>query len=173
MKTLLIAALTLGAILTQKSIATAESFYTQGELTIDAAGTYSTAKSKLNDSFDKGIKHGTAGYSFGFQYFPKLNFGFGADAVVRDASHVRDGWLDSVNASLVARLPIGRFAPYALGGFGHDLEFSEWTPHAGAGVEFRVTRKIGLFGDARYTWHENTPKGRDELMCRAGFRVAF
>jgi hypothetical protein len=64
-----------------------------------------------------------------------------------------------------------RVAPYIFGGGGMQFEHETgWAMDAGAGVDFRVTHRFGIFADARYVWADKNP---DYGLIRAGFRFAF
>jgi len=99
-----------------------------------------------------------------------------------DAEHHRisDGndnvAVEEATGRIIARYPIemGSFciAPYAFGGGGllfDDVTIGTW--HAGGGLEWRATHKIGIFSEGRYTWgggHEI-----DSAQVRAGLRIVF
>ena len=82
------------------------------------------------------------------------------------------------SASLIYRFPIDRIctAPYVFAGGGFAVDGKQWaTAHAGAGVEHRLSSKVGLFTDARWTFLGDR-FGRDELGnlgVRAGVRIVF
>lgn len=82
------------------------------------------------------------------------------------------------SASLIYRFPIDRIclAPYIFAGGGVAVDGKQWaTAHAGAGVEKRLSSKVGLFTDARWTYLGDR-YGRDELgnlAVRAGVRIVF
>ena len=80
-----------------------------------------------------------------------------------------------VTGRLIARYPIelGTYclAPYAFGGGGIQADSTtSGTWHAGAGLEWRATQKIGVFGESRYTWGAQND---DAYQARLGVRFAF
>lgn len=172
MKTRLIIAALL-SVLCIPLAAHAESPFKAGELTIDAAAVYSDHKSKFQDSFTQGMANGQTGYSLGVAYFPKVNFGFGLDTIVRDAGHHSNGFLDSVNVSGIARLPLGHFAPSVFTGAGRNFDTGEYTAHLGAGLEWRASQRAAIFTDARYVWSPAGSKNPDDISIRAGVRFVF
>lgn len=82
------------------------------------------------------------------------------------------------SASVIYRFPIDSIclAPYIFAGGGFAVDGKQWaTAHAGAGVEKRLSSKVGLFTDARWTFLGDR-FGRDELGnlgVRAGVRIVF
>ena len=82
------------------------------------------------------------------------------------------------SASVIYRFPIDRIctAPYVFAGGGFAVDGKQWaTAHAGAGIEKRLSSKVGLFTDARWTFLGDR-YGRDELGnlgVRAGVRIVF
>ncbi len=81
-----------------------------------------------------------------------------------------------VSGHLVLRYPVELsnfcFAPYIFGG-GGGIWDGKGTGFGdvGAGVEFRITRNIGLFGDWRWNFTGN--KSNDLDTTRAGIRFIF
>lgn len=82
--------------------------------------------------------------------------------------------IDNVGASGIVRLPIGNWyvAPYCIGGVKYNFDRSashrsdyDWT--AGGGLEIRVTKHVGVFGDYQrlILWHEH--------QVRAGLTFTF
>ena len=80
---------------------------------------------------------------------------------------------DSASGSLIGRFPLGRsgFAPYAYGGGGRQFDLTElWFAHAGAGMEYRFTPRLGTFIDARYVFTDGT---KNYGLGRVGLRLSF
>jgi len=80
----------------------------------------------------------------------------------------------NVDASLIARYPLELgtlcIAPYILGGGGVQTDgttVGSW--FAGGGLEWRVTPRIGIFGEGRYIWAEDT----ESANARLGLRFVF
>ena len=82
------------------------------------------------------------------------------------------------SASLIWRFPIDKFcvAPYIFAGGGVAVDGKQWaTAHAGAGIEKRLSKKVSIFTDARWTFLGDR-FGHDELGnlgVRAGVRFVF
>lgn len=148
--------------------AAAASPYQAGEFTVDVASTYTVAQPDglLSDT----LQHGKFGVAVGGTYWFKQYFGIGLDAVLVDVNRTGGAFVDSASASLTARLPLGNFAPYAVGGAGRNFETDEFTTHAGVGLEYRITQRLGAFTEARYTWQK---QAADTLQFRAGVRFSF
>lgn len=135
------------------------------EFQLDLFGSYTNGQNDYpySDGFGGGI---------GASYFFTQYIGLGVDGNVYDgdASGV---W--STTASVIARYPIQSgelcFAPYVFGGGGARMDSDTvGTVHAGAGLEFRLTPKVGLFSDARYTWGQDE---EDAITTRVGVRFIF
>ena len=57
------------------------------------------------------------------------------------------------HATDALRLPLGQsgFAPYALAGGGYQFDMAKvWFGQVGGGIEYRFTRNMGVFLDARW-----------------------
>ncbi len=135
------------------------------EFSLDVFGSFTNGARdyRYDDGFGGGI---------GANYFFTRYIGLGADGNVYDGG-VHGVW--SGTASLIVRFPVelGQtcFAPYVFGGGGVRSDgHTVGTEHAGAGVEFRATPRIGIFGDGRYTWAEDR---RDAITSRVGIRFVF
>jgi opacity protein-like surface antigen len=149
------------------------------EVTFDVFATYTAAERGIDDVFDTSIRdneNGMWGGGVGLNYFFTRELGIGADVNIPD----NDGkFIDSVNASLIARLPweAAGLAPYVFGGGGRMTEPEwEWTAHAGLGLEFRFNPLTGIFADGRYVWANGSRDNQfdgDHLLLRAGLRLAF
>ncbi len=138
------------------------------ELQLDVFGLYGwSTQGPTGDGFGGGL---------GLNYFFLRHFGFGVDGSVRDASDGarRGDVLWTASASLIARCPLELgsicIAPYFLGGGGvQSNDTTNGTGHAGGGLEWRATPKIGIFTEGRYIWagHE------DQVQARFGARIVF
>lgn len=81
--------------------------------------------------------------------------------------------LHEIDAGLVARLPIGRFAPYvgasALADWTTD---NQWKYIGRAGLEFRINPKVGLFSEWQYRDNNlNFDQGEHKLV--GGVKIVF
>lgn len=135
------------------------------EFQLDVFGSYTNGE--RNYLYDDGF-----GGGIGVNYFFMRYLGVGVDGNVYDGD-VGGVW--SSSASLIARYPVDLgtfcFAPYIFGGGGVRADSETvGTVHGGAGIEFRVTPKIGIFGDGRYTWGKDED---DSILTRVGVRFVF
>ena len=120
-----------------------------------------------------GVKKNGGGGGLGLNYFFCRYAGLGIDASGDTVAH---GLFDSTG-SLILRYPLELgsvcLAPYVLGGGGVQTGSGStvgiW--HAGGGVEFRVTPKIGVYGEGRYTWAKE--HNEESSQARLGLRFAF
>jgi len=127
------------------------------------------------------------GGGVGLNYFFTRNFGLGVDG---DFDTNRGG-VANYTGKLIIRFPIENghlcLAPYIFGGGGGESFFNEnqWyynhrydhqtqgTWMCGGGVEFRVTPRIGVFTEGRYTWTGGSNNNGDNASARLGVRFAF
>jgi hypothetical protein len=146
-------------------------YYRSGELSVDAFGTASLGEWTLKHLSMDRVQHNTKfGVGAGVNYFLTRNVGIGADAY---SENTTGAFIDSASGNLILRLPLGQsgFAPYAFGGGGYQFDMAQkWFGQAGAGLEFRFTRNVGIFLDARGVLpHESKYYG----VARLGLRFAF
>ncbi len=140
--------------------------FNPNEFQVDMFGTYAT-----RDKFGEKGDHWGGG--LGLNYFPSKYIGIGADSYLEEWK-----WPYRVNGSLFFRLPIQPLgiAPYAFGGGGREFKYDvHWTVHGGAGLEFRLNRHTGFFGDARrvFDMRDGDIKDNHSWLARAGLRLAF
>jgi hypothetical protein len=147
-----------------------ESFYNAHEFGVSAAALLAV---KSHDGIDHTAHRW--GADLEFSYFFTRNFGLAVEGEYLNFG--RPLWGTALN--LYGRFPLGessRWAPYIFGGAG-GLYFggeSRFEAHAGGGIEYRFTPKIGMFLDGRYTWvdgdHDIVPTFG---MFRSGFKFVF
>ena len=125
-------------------------------LGLDAGAIYNT------DSEDVGV-----GVNLNF----KVGAGFGL-SLGADALDVENFDIDNTSLSLSYTAPFSllRFTPYALGGAGWDFNAKDHNFHAGAGLNFKITTKIGLFGEYRRIFER---EAADQNQVRSGLRFNF
>lgn len=144
--------------------------YTANELSLDLFGSYMNPERKFEDLFQTNIRKGRWGGGAGLNYFLLRYVGVGADVNLSDHP---GRVVDQVLGNGILRLPIGEtgLAPYVYGGGGRSFYPSwTWTYDAGAGLEFRFNRLVGIFSDASYIWPDHSS---DRLRIRAGLRLVF
>jgi hypothetical protein len=145
--------------------------YTANELSLDFFGSYLAGERRAEDLFKTNIRHGFWGGGVGANYFFTREIGIGGDVLIPDDNF--GNFINNVDGSLIARLPIGNsgLAPYVYGGGGRQTDPTwQWTGHAGVGVEYRFNPVTGVFADGRYVWVDKTS---DEIVFRAGVRFVF
>ena len=79
----------------------------------------------------------------------------------------------SVNADLILRAPIQSLciAPYLYGGLGGAFNgTNQFTQHLGAGLEMRLTGRLGVFADYSHTFADETG---DWNLYSLGLRILF
>lgn len=131
------------------------------ELQVDLFGSFTSSGGVNGEGFGGGL---------GVNYFFVRNFGIGVDGDLRGA----DGsavW--ETTGRLIARWPIDSacIAPYVFAGGGliaDGTTVGSW--HAGGGLEWRASQKVGIFGEGRYTWGAND---NDAAQARVGVRFLF
>lgn len=145
--------------------------YRSNELSLDGFGTASIGTYTLDHPSNDRIRHNTEfGAGAGINYFVTRNIGIGAEAYSENTTGV---FVDNASGNLILRLPLGQsgFAPYIFGGGGHQFDAVKlWFGQAGAGMEYRFTRHVGVFLDARAVWPNET---KFYGVARAGMRFSF
>jgi hypothetical protein len=138
---------------------------------VDAFGTASLGQYTIEHLSGSRIRNNSGvGAGVGLNYFITRNLGIGADVY---SENTGGPFIDSAEANLILRLPLGHcgFASYVFGGGGSQFDMAKtWFGQAGVGLEYRFTRHLGLFVDARGVLP-------DETKCygvgRLGLRFAF
>ncbi len=145
--------------------------YQPQELSIDLFGSGSINQESIEHiSGDKIRHHALFGGGGGVTYYFLRYLGVGGDF---DAEGRHDRFVDSASGNVFLRLPIydTGLAPYIFGGGGYQFrDFEQSFGQAGAGLEFRFCRHVGLFVDARYVIAERT---ENYGLGRAGVRITF
>jgi hypothetical protein len=145
--------------------------YRSGEFSVDAFGTASLGEYSLEHLTGRRVKHNTRlGAGVGLNYFFTQNFGVGAEVY---SENTKGNFVDSGSANLILRLPLGQsgFAPYAFGGGGYQFDMvNALFAQVGAGMEYRFSRQVGLFVDARWVLPDET---KYYGVARLGLRFAF
>jgi hypothetical protein len=145
--------------------------YRPNELAVDLFGTGSIGQQTINHlSGDRIDHHGKLGAGAGLDCFFCRYLGIGGDAYAQNTDR---SFVDSTSGNLIARLPIGEsgLAPYIFGGGGYQFdEVRQSFGQAGTGLEFRFTKYLGIFVDARYVMAAKT---ENYGVARAGLRLSF
>jgi hypothetical protein len=120
---------------------------------------------------------GALGGDLGLSYFLTRYFGVGVDDALGGGvggNTKATGAIDSLQADLIGRYPIEslHLAPYATVGGGAiwGNNRGQGDGNVGGGLEYRITRSVGVFGDYRWLYGNN---GLSENLFRAGVRFAF
>jgi hypothetical protein len=145
--------------------------YRAGELSVDAFGTAALGRYSIDHWSNSRIRNDSKlGAGLGLNYFFCRHLGIGADVYSENTTRA---FVDSAEANLILRLPLGHcgFAPYIFAGGGHQFDMVKASfGQAGAGVEYRFTRQVGVFLDARGVVPDET---RGYGVARLGARFAF
>jgi hypothetical protein len=144
-----------------------KSLFSRGELSLDIFGTiYSEDRHIPNGpSLD-----GQLGMGLGVNYFLTERLGVGAETA---ASNNGNSFFDYFAISGIYRFPLEklRIAPYGFAGFAEQFDIRhEASGHLGAGVEYRLNPKTGVYVDGRYVWADQT---NDYWLFRLGVRLLF
>jgi hypothetical protein len=146
-------------------------YYRCNELSLDGFGTASLGEYTIDHLSSDRVRQNTEfGAGAGVNYFITRNIGIGAEAYSENTTGT---FIDNASGNLILRLPLGQsgFAPYAFGGGGHQFDMAKlWFGQAGAGMEYRFTRHVGVFLDARMVWPNET---KYYGVARLGMRFAF
>jgi hypothetical protein len=126
---------------------------------------------RRGDSWTGSFDHGKWGGGIGANYFFIPFLGIDAETSAQCGSQ---RFIDHVGGNVIARLPIEpiHLAPYIFGGGGRAFNPDwNWYWDGGAGLEFRLNPKLGLFSDGRYVWKDRGAESQVQL--RAGVRLVF
>lgn len=139
--------------------ADAPDFYAARELNIDIFGSATTPD----------LDGYTTGAGVGVTYFLSRNFGAGATITGDWSSEGQT--VDNAGAHAIYRIPIQRSAIYLRAGPTWSLRADTWAIDVGPGIEHRLTRNIGFFGEALL----NKPLSGGDVAAvgRLGLRLAW
>lgn len=147
------------------------SYYHCNELSVDGFGMGSVGSYTLENPSEQRIRHNSeGGAGAGINYFITRYVGVDGEAYSQNTTGT---FVDNADGNLLLRLPLGQsgFAPYALGGGGHQFDAAKlWFGQAGGGMEYRFCQHVGVFVDARCVWPNET---KYYGVGRAGLRFAF
>lgn len=143
-----------------------ENCFYAGESFLDIIGMYANANGSGSgkEEYDSGY-----GGGFGLGYFFTEYLGARGRAYWWDG----DGAVTSINADVILRVPIQSLcvAPYAYGGLGGAFNGdNQFTQHLGAGVELRLTGRVGVFADYSYNFADTST---DWNLYTVGMRILF
>jgi len=148
----------------------ADELFRAGEFQVDAAVVGAAGK------FNGRNNVGALGGGLGLSYFFTKYFGVGIDDSLGGTvgGNGGSGAIDNLQGNLIGRLPIEslHLAPYALvgGGATWGNNRGQGNGNVGGGVEYRINRGVGLFGDYRWLYGNNN---LSENLFRAGVRFVF
>ncbi|HUA64310.1 MAG TPA: hypothetical protein VME24_00580 [Alphaproteobacteria bacterium] len=149
----------------------ATDLYRAYELNLEGFG-YGTVNEHYLDHFDahRIHRHVQLGVGAGLEFFLNKYVGIEGEGFSETTHH---DFVNDAGGNLVLRYPIGNsgFAPYILGGAGHEFyPTDEAYGDGGAGLEYRFTRWIGIFLDGRFV---GTSKTGNYGMGRLGVKFSF
>jgi hypothetical protein len=146
-------------------------YYRANELSLDGFGVGSVGSYTIDHPSNNRVRQNSEfGAGAGANYFFSRNFGIGAEGY---SENTKGTFIDNASGNLILRLPLWQsgFAPYALGGGGHQFDNAKlWFGQAGGGIEYRFTQHLGVFLDARAVWPNET---KYYGVGRLGIRLAF
>lgn len=107
------------------------------------------------------------GAGVGISYFANRYVG-AAVSVIGDERF--NELLDSAQAGLRLRYPIGRVAPYAFADVRRDFLLHDFSYVTGGGLEVRLTDHLGVFGQAGHEFDSRRDRG---VLVTAGVSLRF
>jgi hypothetical protein len=140
------------------SAATAQDLFKANEVNLLVFGDY---VDRQDDEWGGGL---------GINYFFSRYIGLGASSHVENFS---GSAIDNVAGEVYLRMPLGRVpvAPYGVGTGGYSFDYERWFYGGGGGLEWRLSKEVGIFGDWQYLFYD---KGDfDGWMVRFGFRLGM
>jgi hypothetical protein len=169
------------AVVTPAPAPEPEVFYNANEFSVGLSallGARNSIDSRLNARLDSRAAWGNTtqwGADLETRFFFTRNFGVGLEGEYIDINRPLFG--SALNFYLRAPLnQTSRWAPYIFGGAGglYAVGQARFEGHAGAGLEFRITPKIGIFGDGRYVWVDGNHNDIPQFgLFRLGFNFVF
>ena len=148
-----------------------DSLYRCNELSLDGFGLGSVGNYTLEHPSQQRVRQNSrGGAGAGVNYFFTRYVGVGGEVYSQNTTGT---FIDNAAGNLLLRLPLGESgaAPYVLGGGGQQFDGAKLTfGQAGAGMEYRFCRNIGLFVDARCVWPNET---KYYGVGRVGLRFVF
>ena len=151
-------------------VAPQQDLFRAGEFQVDAAVVGAAGK------YDNRTNIGALGGNLGLSYFLTRYLGIGIDNSLGGTigGNGTSGALDNLQGQVIGRLPIEslHLAPYAMvgGGATWGNNRGQGNGNVGGGLEYRINRGLGLFGDYRWLYGNN---GLSENLFRAGVRFVF
>lgn len=150
-------------VTTTDRVATDYEPFPSNQLTLDAFGTYATRERE-------GSSANPLGGGLGLNYFITRYVGIGADTYIEEWK-----WPYRVNGSAILRLPLpqqfSKLAVYGFGGGGRQFkDIPQFTWHGGGGLEYKLSRNLGIFADGREVFPDKTP---NYTLVRAGVSFGF
>jgi hypothetical protein len=147
----------------KKTVTPPEACFAETELQLDVYAAYSSSDGDHGDGFGGGL---------GINYFFQRYFGIGVDTTLTDGD-TSAVW--QISGSLIGRYPIELgsvcLAPYVKVGGGLQVDGGpEGYISTGGGLEFRVTPRLGIFGEGSYNFSEGE---NDFAQARLGMRFVF
>jgi hypothetical protein len=133
-----------------------------GEFNLDLYGTASIANEARNKEAV------STGLGSGLTYWATKNLGFGVRAEANEFTH---SVVDYGAARISVRAPLwDTVAPYGYAEGGYNFEADHWHSGAGGGLDIRLSKGWGVFGEAGL---DVTTRGAGSAKCAAGIRLAF
>jgi hypothetical protein len=142
---------------------TSDEPFPSNQLSLQAFGTYASRERE-------GSSENAFGGGLGLTYFFLRYVGIGADTYIEEWK-----WPYRVNGSAILRLPLpeqfSKLAVYGFGGGGRQFkDVAQYTWHGGGGLEYKFSRQLGIFADAREVFPDKTP---NYTLARAGITFGF
>ena len=144
--------------------------FSEKETTISLSGTYVVASPSIERVFDH-FSDGTYGFNLATTYWLNKYIGTGIETGITDIYRTSSALFTYTGVTVAARLPIGPVAPYIAGVVGRNFDSGTYYAEPRAGVEVRVTPRVGLFADAGYVWQ--TAGGDQGMQTRFGVALVF
>ena len=138
-----------------------------------AAGTFAVAPFASYRVHEFGRFNGKFGGGLAASYFAADNVAVELETLSEhfDDSHWADAFTEA-GVNFKGYLPLGAtgLAPYLLIGYTRNLQIDENRMNAGAGLEWRASKRVGVFLDGRWT-HDFATLGHG--LFRLGGNIAF
>jgi hypothetical protein len=164
----LMAAAAFGALAISANAADVNELFPNYQLSLDVSGIYQKGFPTFGSQFDDNWRHGNFGADAGLDFWVCKYLGVGVDSWGTGKGTI----LHDIDGNLMLRMPVADsgFAPYIMGGAGSYFGPDNMIYDAGAGVQFKFNRHIGVFADWRYLF---TDKAENSSLARVGLTYGF
>jgi len=145
-----------------------------------------TANASTNSLFSREVRFDTfasytqgadVGAGIGATLFPFKTLGLTVYGTRNNLDNLDGTFVQSAAAALIFRVPVTDvFAPYVTAGVSYGLDTRDFYPYAGVGVEYKITKRFGIFAEGVYqfeSFQKWDVSGWENIGVRGGIRFGL